>query len=187
MPEPRNPDQVAMNTLECVAREHLRIVAAGDERAIAANVTTDYLNHRSADEPLAARQRGPAGLQGTIRWLHRAFTDLRFEYHEAVITGDRVALYVTLHGRQHGPFVVHDSPAAHVTDVFPATGRTFAAKQTHWFTIVDGAVAEHDAVRDDLAMAKQLGWIPPKPGYIIRMLLAIRAERRALRNVAPSR
>lgn len=164
--------------MERAAREHLRIVAAGDEAAIAANVTAEYFNHRSADEPQAARQRGPEGLKGTIRWLHRAFTELRFEIHEAAITGDRVALYVTLHGRQRGPFVVHDAPDARITDVFPPTGRTFAAKQTHWFTIVDGRVAEHDAVRDDLAMAKQLGWIPPKPVYIARMVVAMRSERR---------
>jgi hypothetical protein len=36
----------------------------------------------------------------------------------------------------------------------------------------------HDAVRDDLGMAKQLGWIPPTPIYIVRMLFTRRRERR---------
>jgi hypothetical protein len=30
-------------------------------------------------------------------------------------------------------------------------------------------MAEHDAMRDDLSMAKQVDWIPPRPGYILRM------------------
>ena len=174
--------QSVMNEMERVAREHLRIFADGDEAAVAANVTADYFNLRSADEPHDARQHGPEGLKATIRWIRRAFTDMRFEFHEAAINGNRVVLYVTFHARQHGPFVVYDSPDARITDVFPSTGRTIAVKQTHWFTIVDGAVAEHDAVRDDLAMAKQLGWIPPRPLYIARMLIALRVERRALQQ-----
>ena len=163
---------------ERVLREHLNLVARGDLDAVAGNVTSDYFNHRSADEPLATRQRGPEGLKATIRWLHRAFADLRFEFHEVLVAGNRGVARVTLHGRQHGPFVVHDSPDGRVTDAFPSNGRTFAARQTHWFQIVGEAVAEHDAVRDDLGMAKQLGWIPPRPGFIIRMLLTRRRERR---------
>lgn len=127
---------------------------------------------------MEARQRGPEGLKATIRWLHRAFTDMRFEFHEVLVAGDRAVARVTLHARQHGPFVVHDSPDGRVTDAFPSNGRTFAAPQTHWFRITGGAIAEHDAVRDDLGMAKQLGWIPPTPIYIIRMLLTRRRERR---------
>lgn len=171
-----------MGDAERLAREHLRIVAAGDQDAVATNVTSDYFNHRSADEPIEARQKGPEGLKATIRWLHRAFTDMRFEFHDVAVNDNLVALHVTLHARQHGPFVVHDSPDARVTEVFPSTGRSFAARQTHWITVRDSAVAGHDAVRDDLGMAKQLGWLPPKPTYILRMLLALIKERRALRQ-----
>jgi hypothetical protein len=51
----------------------------------------------------------------------------------------------------------------------------------HWFRLVDGAIAEHDAVRDDLGMATQVGWIPPTPAFIVRMLLARRRGRSASR------
>lgn len=163
---------------ERLVREHLELTAGGDINAVDANVTSDYFNHRSADEPLATRQRGPEGLKATIRWLHRAFADMRFEFHEVLVAGDRAAARVTLHARQHGPFVVHDSPDGRVTGAFPSNGGSFAVRQTHWFTIRGGAIAEHDAVRDDLGMAQQLGWIPPKPLYIVRMLLALRRERR---------
>ena len=96
-----------------------------------------------------------------------------------MVIDDRVIAWVTLHGTNIGPFVVHDSPDGSVTDVFPPTGHSFAARQVHWFRIADGAIAEHDAVRDDMGMAKQVGWIPPRPGFIVRMLLARRRERRA--------
>jgi SnoaL-like polyketide cyclase len=164
---------------EHLAREHLRLFAAGDEAGMAANVSSDYFNHRSADEPLATRGRGPASIIATMRWMHRAFADMHFEFHDAAVREQLVALNVTLHGRQHGPFVVHDSPDARVTDVFPSRGRSFAARQTHWITVSNELVTTHDAVRDDLGMAKQLGWLPPSPVYIARMLFALVIERRA--------
>lgn len=166
-------------TAERLAREHLNITASGKIEAVEGNVTPDYFNHRCADEPMETRQRGPEALKATIKWLHRAFADMRFEFHEVLVAGDRVVASVTLHARQRGPFVVHDSPDGTVTDAFPSNGRTFAVRQTHWFRIANGAVAEHDAVRDDLGMAKQLGWIPPKPIFIVRMLLTRWRERRA--------
>ena len=169
-----------MNEIERLAREHLDIVAAGDEQAIQRNVSADYWNHRSADEPPDTRQRGPEGIKATMRFLHRAFTEMRFEIHRAAFDGKVVALYVTLHGLQHGCFVVHDSPDGSVTQVFPSNGRRFAARQTHWITVENGAVTEHDAVRDDLGMAKQLGWVPPSVPYLVRMALALRQERRAV-------
>jgi ketosteroid isomerase-like protein len=142
-----------------IAVEHLEIVARGDLEAVDGNVTEDFLNHRSAQEPLESRERGPAGLKATIAWLQQAFSDMRFECHDVIVDGDRVAVYAAFHGRQHGPFVVHDSPDGAVTGEFASKGRSFAARHIHFCRIRDGKVAEHDAVRDDAAMAKQLGWI----------------------------
>jgi predicted ester cyclase len=80
------------------------------------------------------------------------------------VDGDRIAVYATFHGMQHGPFVVHDSPDGAVTAEFPSTGLPFAARHIHLCRIRDRKVAEHDAVRDDAAMAKQLGWAQPHRG-----------------------
>ncbi|GAA5052263.1 ester cyclase [Haladaptatus pallidirubidus] len=70
-------------------------MATADRAAVNTYVTPDYFNHRSADEPMEARQRGPEGPKATIRWLHRAFTDMRFEFHEVVVDRDHVVARVT--------------------------------------------------------------------------------------------
>jgi hypothetical protein len=79
--------------------------------------------------------------------------------------------------RQTGPFVAY-RPDAKVAAVFPPRGRTFTVTQTHWFRMKDGKVAEHWANRDDLGMGQQLGWNPPTPLYLARMLLASRRAHR---------
>jgi hypothetical protein len=53
--------------------------------------------------------------------------------------------------------------------------------QSHWFRLADGRIIEHWANRDDLGMARQLGWIPPSPVFLVKMA---RAKRRALRTPA---
>lgn len=178
------PATDSQSSVEFLAREHLAVVAAGDMIWAERNVSKTYVNHRSSDEPIATREPGPRGFQQTIAWLHRAFTDMRFEIHAVACDQDVAVLHVTLHGRQHGPFVVHDSPDGSVTDAFPSNGRSFSARQIHWITVRDGVVVEHDAVRDDLAMAKQLGWLPPAPIFIIRMLFCKFMEGRRTRRGA---
>jgi predicted ester cyclase len=162
-----------------LVREQFAVIESGDPALAEANVTAGFFNHRSAHEPRAARTNGPGALLATASWLQRAFSDLHFDVTELGVTGDRVVAWVILHGVHTGPFVVHESPDGAVTEVFPPTGRSFATRQVHWFRIEGGAIAEHDAVRDDLGLAKQLGWIPPRPRYIAKMIAGRRRERRA--------
>ncbi|ONH26627.1 hypothetical protein BL253_24405 [Pseudofrankia asymbiotica] len=168
-----------------MVREQFAIIETGDLRLADTNVTPDFVNHRAGHEPLAARRRGPEALKATAVWLRRAFGEPRFEIHHIEVSGDRATAWVTMRGTHAGPFVVHDSPDGAVTEVFPPTGRAFAARHVHWFRVVDGAIAEHDAVRDDLDLAKQLGWIPPRPAYIARMILARRRERSRAATARP--
>jgi hypothetical protein len=86
---------------------------------------------------------------------------------------------VTLHGRSAGPFVVHDAPDGSITEVFRRLVGPSRFVRCTGFRIAGDAIAEHDAVRDDLDMAKQAGWIPPTPGYIIKMRSARRRARKA--------
>jgi hypothetical protein len=166
-------------------REQFRVIETADLALAEANVTPDYLNRRAGQEPLAARSRGPRALHATATWLRAAFSELQFVVDDFGAVGDKAVAWVTLHGVHTGPYVLHDSPDVTVTGVFPPTGRAFAVRQVHWFRIVNAPpagrpqIAEHDAVRDDLGMAKQVGWIPPSPAYVARMRLALRRARRA--------
>jgi predicted ester cyclase len=181
-PSPSSGSTLTAGEVERLVREQFTVIETADLALAEANVTADFINHRAATEPLAARGRGPAALHATACWLHDAFSDLRFDVQNVALAGEVAVAWVTLHGISTGPFVVYDSPEGVVTDVFPPTGRSFATRQVHWFRIVDGAIAEHDAVRDDLDMATQAGWIPPRPAYVARMLLARRRARRAARQ-----
>jgi predicted ester cyclase len=118
-----------------------------DDAEASAIIAPTMLNDESVAEPPAARQPGVAGARATYDWLHSAYADLRWTIHRVVAEGDWVVAHTTMSGRQTGPFMTF-SPDGEVSQVFPATGRSFAASQTHWFR----------ADRDDLGQALQLGW-----------------------------
>ena len=128
-------------------------------------------------EPPDTRGTGPAAMYATARWLRTAFSDLAWKVHDVAHDNDLVVVHATMSGRQTGPFVAY-RPDGEIAAVFPPRGRTFAVTQTHWFRMRDGRVAEHWANRDDLGMGQQLGWNPPTPLYLARMLLATRRARR---------
>jgi predicted ester cyclase len=155
----------------------IHLMATGDLAEMVAVYTADVINREAENEPPDTRGGGPAAMYATARWLRTAFSDLAWEIHEAVQDGDLVVVHGTMSGRQTGPFVAY-APDGEITAVFPPLGRTFACTQTHWFRMRDGKVAEHWANRDDLGMGQQLGWTPPSPVYIARMLLARRRMRR---------
>jgi ketosteroid isomerase-like protein len=156
----------------------MHLMCAGDLADLEAVCTADAVNREARSEPPDTRGVGPAAFQATARWLRSAFSDLAMEIHDAVQDGDLVVVHTTTSGRQTGPFVAY-GPDAEVVAVFPPRGRRFAVTQTHWFRMRDGQVAEHRANRDDLGMGQQLGWTPPTPAYVARMLLARRQARRA--------
>jgi hypothetical protein len=68
--------------------------------------------------------------------------------------------------------------AGQVDTVFPPTNKAFAMTQSHWFRMAGGQIIEHWANRDDLGMARQLGWVPPTPAFLLRMSVAKRRARR---------
>ena len=129
-------------------------------------------------QPPSSRVHGPAGFYSTALWLRAAFAGLHYDIHHAVADGNLVAVNSTMNGRHVAPWTVYSDDGA-VDTVFPPTNKTFTMTQSHWFRIEDGKIIEHWANRDDLGMARQLGWIPPTPAYLFRMA---RAKRRAKRS-----
>jgi predicted ester cyclase len=132
-------------------------------------------------QPPSSRVPGPAGFYSTAMWLRAAFADLHYDIHYAVADGDLVAVNSTMNGRHVDTFVVYREDGD-VDAAFPPTGRTFAMAQSHWCLFKDGKIIEHWATRDDLGQARQLGWLPPSPAYLIRCALAKRRAVRAARR-----
>ena len=136
----------------------------------------EAVNREASTQPSACRGRGPAAFYATGLWLRSALTDMHWDIHEVAADGDIMVVHTTARSRQTGPFVIYDESGA-ARQVFPPTGKATSATQTHWFRLADGKVIEHWANRDDMTMAQQLGWIPPSPRYLLRMILAKRKAR----------
>lgn len=137
-----------------------RLMENWNDAEATAIIAPGWVNNEAMAEPPAAATPGPTGLRATYDWLHAAYEDLHWTTHKVVAEGDWIAVHTTMSGRQVGPFVTY-TPDGQIGQVFPATGRTFAATQTHWYRIADGQLIEHHANRDDMGQAMQLGWIQP--------------------------
>ena len=93
-------------------------------------------------------------IQHIIRTWRGAFPDLFFQIDSLVEEGDSVMCEVTLSGTHLGEFPL--IPPLHGPTLAP-NGRKFTVKHIHRFRLKDARIVEHFAVRDDLAMFKQLG------------------------------
>ncbi|MFD6161906.1 ester cyclase [Nocardia sp. NPDC060256] len=170
-------------TVEEVAIRCVHMMADGAIDEFAALIHSQAVNREAVAEPPACRGRGPQAFFASAQWLRSAYADMSWEVHEAVSDGGLVVLHTTMSGRQVGAFVAYDAEGK-VAQAFPATGRQFAVTQTHWCRISDGQLIEHWANRDDLGQAMQLGWTPPSPAYLVRMLRATRRARRVAAGIA---
>ena len=127
-----------------------RNLAACDEL-----MAEDFVENAAAPfaPAIPGRVNGPAAMRGTVAWLTAQFPDIRMELESLVAEDDIVVARVISRGTNLGQ--VDGGP--------PATGKTFAASQSHWFRVADGKLCEHWATRDDLSAMLQLGVIQP-PG-----------------------
>jgi predicted ester cyclase len=96
---------------------------------------------------------GPTHARGVVEWLRSQVPDLQMTVEAIVSEGDMVAALVRSEGTNTGS----------LNGVMPPTGRRFSSRQSHWYRIVEGKLAEHWATRDDLPTMLQLGVIQP-PG-----------------------
>jgi predicted ester cyclase len=167
-----------MATAHDLARRSLRLMERWDDDEAAAIIHPDATNDEAVSEPPAARGRGPAAFKATYDWLHAAFEDLRWEVRELVAEGDLVVVRTVMCGRQVAPFATY-GPDGRVAQVLASNGRSFAASQTHWNRLADGRIIWHAANRDDLGQARQLGWVPPTPAFLVRSAVARRRLGRA--------
>jgi predicted ester cyclase len=135
--------------IKAAARRTLEeIFPNGDADGLAEVVHPDCVNHEA---PPGARQ-GLQGMTSSMRMLEAAFSDRRWEIHQAIAEGDTVVLHCTFSGRHTGPFMG-----------LAPTNRPFAFRQVHIVRFQDGKGIEHWAVRDDLTLLRQLGAVPSQP------------------------
>jgi predicted ester cyclase len=106
----------------------------------------DFADHDPAHPELPA---GPESVKETVRNLHRAFGELRFEVEDEIAEGDKVVQMLTMSGRHTGPLMGRDP-----------TQKAFAVRHMNIWRIVDGRIADHWGSRDDLGLLTQLGLVP---------------------------
>ena len=86
-------------------------------------------------------------------WL-TAFPDFHYTIEEVIAVGEKVVQQVTATGTHLGelrlPFL----------ETVPPTGKKFQVQQIHIYTLTNGKIVEHRAIRDDLGMLQQLGIVP---------------------------
>jgi predicted ester cyclase len=160
-----------------VAVRSIHTMADGDRADFESLYHPRAVDRDNLVQPPSSRVPGPAGFYSTALWMRAAFADLHYDVHHAIADGNLVAVNSTMSGCHVAPWAVYTDDGT-VDSVFPPTNKTFAATQSHWFRIEDGMIIEHWANRDDLGMAKEVGWVPPTPAYLFKMAAAKRALRR---------
>jgi predicted ester cyclase len=144
-----------MTSPKTVALESFRLIETGDKELAQRIIAPDFVNQEADDDPDEPERQlpGPAGFLATSQWLRDAFSDLRFELHEAVAetTAEEgvVMAAATMTGEHVGPF-----------NGIEPTGKRISHKQVHIFRVADGQITHHRAVRDDLGLLLQLGRRP---------------------------
>jgi len=117
-------------------------VQSGELERIDDLVSADFVDHGA---PPGMIPPGPEGYRTIFRLLKSA---LRIDYAvlDVVAEGESVMAWVRCTGRHVGEFLG-----------IPPTDREFAFEAMHRYRVEDGVIREHHAVRDDLALYRQLG------------------------------
>ena len=129
---------VVMRYIEEVWNRH-------DLDAIDGLVSSEYVNHAASTE-----EYRHGGARHIWEWILSVFPDHRFDVEDVAADGETVAVRGTMEGTHEGELM----------GIAP-TDKRVNAQQSHWFRVVDGKLAEHWAVRDDLVMLQQLGVMRP--------------------------
>lgn len=151
----------------------IHAMASGDRAEFDPLYHPRAVDRENRIQPPSSRVPGPAGFYSTALWLRAACAGLHYDIHHAIADGDLISVNSTMNGRHVTPWAFYTDDGT-IDSVFPPTNKTFAMAQSHWFRMEDGVIVEHWATRDDLGTARQLGWIPPTPAYLVKMTLAKR-------------
>ena len=126
-----------------VRRALEEIYAKGDLELADELIHPDFVDHEPAhpEHPI-----GPESVKRTVRSLHSAFGELRFEVEDELAEDDKLVQLVTMSGRHTGPLMGREP-----------SGKEFTVRHMYLWRIADGRIAEHWGSRDDLGLLGQLG------------------------------
>jgi predicted ester cyclase len=137
-----------MTTAEKLALAVLDALNTGEIDRVGALVHEDFVDHGA---PPWAPQ-GRAGYLTILGFVHDALK-IRYELHDVVASGSRVAIRATAHGKHDVDFLG-----------FEPTGKEYTMPTMHMYAERDGLLSEHWAVRDEISMLIQAGVLDaPKP------------------------
>jgi steroid delta-isomerase-like uncharacterized protein len=112
------------------------ILATADEL-----ISANFINHAAPGS-----LPGPSSFKQLVTMYRAAFPDVQFSIEDLLGDGDKVVIRNVFGGTHQGSFMG-----------IPATGKRVSQAQIHIVRVVDGQIAEHWAVRDDLSLMRQLG------------------------------
>lgn len=119
----------------------------GDTSRVSDFISPNYFNHESQIDPVRSKMRGPQEFIDTVVNIRKAFSDLKYELTDSIVSSEKVISIVSVRGKHTGSFF----------GFIPPTGNKISYQAVHIFKIDDGKIAEHMAIRDDLALMYQLG------------------------------
>ena len=133
-----------------VRRALQEIYADGNLQVANELIHPDFMDH----EPAHPEQpTGPESVKQTVRQLHDAFGDLRFEVKDEIAEGDKVVQLVIMSGRNTGSLMGREP-----------TDKEFAVRHTYIWRIAGDKIVEHWGSRDDLGLLGQLGFLQMREG-----------------------
>jgi predicted ester cyclase len=113
-------------------------------------LTPGFMNHATGAIGIPAYRR-------VVEWTRRMQgDDCRNVIDDLLADDDRVCAFITIHGRL--------SNEVEVLGVrLNPDYRVFSARHAHTFRLAGGKIAKHWAIRDDLTMLRQLGFVISPP------------------------
>ena len=124
-----------------VARQLIeRVFVKQEDAAIDELVAPDFLPHTFGPMPA-----GREGLRAGMKRAGAGVSEARFQIHDVIAEGDRVAVRLTSTARHTGTFM----------GIAP-TGRTYSIDEIHIFRIRAGQVVEHWHEFDKMRLMQQL-------------------------------
>lgn len=119
----------------------------GDTSRVSDFISPNYFNHESQMDPVRSKMSGPQKFVDTLVNIRKAFSYLQYELTDSIASYEKVISIVSVRGKHIGRFF----------GLIPPTGNKISYQAVHIFTIGDGKITEHKAIRDDLALMYQLG------------------------------